>query len=63
MKKLIKELIVMMNNDTLLKSLLVSSIKKAKEINPDSITNPAQSLEQYYTFISKAESSMPWGII
>jgi phosphatidylserine decarboxylase len=56
-----KELIVMMNKDTLLKSLLVSSIQKAREINPDSVTNPAQSLEQYYAFVSKAESSMPWG--
>ncbi|MBY0433544.1 MAG: phosphatidylserine decarboxylase [Cyclobacteriaceae bacterium] len=56
-----KELMVMVNNDTLLKSLLVSSIQKAKEINPDSVTNPAQSLEQYYAFVSKAESSMPWG--
>lgn len=56
-----KELIVMVNNDTLLKSLLVSSIQKAKEINPDSVTNPSQSLEQYYAFVSKAESAMPWG--
>ncbi len=56
-----QELVVMVNQDTLLKSLLVSSIQKAREINPDSVTNPAQSLERYYAFVSKAESSMPWG--
>jgi hypothetical protein len=33
------------------KHLLVASIERAKQINPDRITNPAQSLEQYYEFI------------
>src|SRR3954470_21369512 len=55
-----KELIAMMNNDSHLKSLLVSSIQKAKEINPDTVYNPARSLEQYFVFVSKIERSMPW---
>ncbi len=58
-----KELIELVNNDTKLKSLLVSSIQKAKEINPDTVSNPAQSLVMYFAFISKVETSMPWTYI
>ncbi len=58
-----KELIAMINTDTLLKTLLVSSIQKAKEINPDTVSNPAQSLETYFNFVSKVETSMPWTYI
>jgi phosphatidylserine decarboxylase len=55
-----KELVAMVNNDPQLKSLLISSIQKAKEINPDTVYNPAQSLEKYFEFTSKMERSMPW---
>jgi len=58
-----KELIVMVNSDSVLKSLLVLSIQKAKEINPDTVSNPAQSLEKYFDFVSKVERSMPWTYI
>lgn len=55
-----KELVTMMNNDPHLKSLLVSSLQKAKEINPDTVSNPAQSLDTFFEFTSKMERSMPW---
>jgi len=58
-----KELIGMVNKDTLLKSLLVSSIQRAKEINSDTLSNPAQSLEKYFDFVSKVETSMPWAYL
>lgn len=58
-----KELIDMVNKDTTLKSLLVSSIQKAKEINSDTLSNPAQSLEKYFDFVSNVETSMPWAYI
>ena len=58
-----KELIDMVNKDAQLKSLLVSSIQRAKEINPDTLSNPAQSLEKYFNFLSKVETSMPWTYI
>lgn len=58
-----KELINMVSKDTLLKSLLVSSIQKAKELNPDTSSNPAQSLQMYFDFVSKVETSMPWAYI
>jgi phosphatidylserine decarboxylase len=43
--------------------MLESSIAQAKEINPDRGTNPAQNLEEYYAFVSWAESAMPWAIV
>ena len=61
--KATKELITLLDSDPHLKSLLVSSIAKAKEVNPDRNTNPAQNLEEYYEFITWAETTMPWAIV
>ncbi|MEL7146607.1 MAG: phosphatidylserine decarboxylase [Bacteroidota bacterium] len=58
-----KELITLLDKDPALKSMLESSIRKAKALNPDRNTNPAQSLEEYFEFVSWAETSMPWGLI
>jgi phosphatidylserine decarboxylase precursor len=41
------------------KGLLIASIEQAKQVNPDPNTNPAQSLDQYYDFVSWAERAMP----
>lgn len=57
------ELIEMVNTNPELTSMLVSSIEKAKQINPDRNTNPAQNLEEYYEFVSWAETSMPWALL
>lgn len=46
-------------SDPEFKRLLVAAIERSKQINPDPITNPAQSLEQYYEFISWAERALP----
>ena len=61
--KATKELITLLDSDPHLKSLLVSSLAKAKEVNPDRNTNPAQNLEEYYEFITWAETTMPWAIV
>ena len=61
--KATEELITLLENDPDLKSLLISSISKAKEINPDRSTNPVQNLEEYYEFVTWAETSMPWTLI
>ena len=42
-----------------LKHLLIASIERVKQVNPDRLTNPAQSLEQCYDFVSYAERSIP----
>ncbi|MDX1314213.1 MAG: phosphatidylserine decarboxylase [Eudoraea sp.] len=58
-----QELIALVESDPELKSLLVSSLEKAKQINPDRNTNPAQNLEEYYAFVSWAETAMPWALL
>lgn len=61
--KATKELITLLENSPKVKSMLESSIVKAKEINPDRNTNPAQNLEEYYDLITYAETAMPWALI
>lgn len=55
-----KELINMVSENPEIKALLISSIEKASKVNPDKQTNPAQSLEEYYDFVSWTENVMPW---
>ena len=57
------ELIKIVDKNPVLKALLVKSIEQAKAINPDKQTNPAQSLEEYYQFVTWAEKAMPWTLI
>ncbi|WP_445385809.1 phosphatidylserine decarboxylase [Robiginitalea sp. IMCC44478] len=58
-----KELITLVESKPELKAMLQSSIDQAKEINPNRDTNPAQTLEEYYEFITWAETTMPWAIV
>jgi phosphatidylserine decarboxylase precursor len=58
-----KELIAMVDSSPELKSMLQSSLAKAKEINPNRNTNPAQTLEEYYEFVTWTETTIPWAII
>ena len=58
-----KELISMVENDPELKAMLTTSIQKAYQINPDKNTNPVQNLEEYYNFVSWAETAMPWTLL
>lgn len=57
------ELQSLVNSNSELKTLLEKSIAKAKVENPDTATNPAQTLEQYYKFVDWATTSMPWSVI
>ncbi len=61
--KATKELVDLLEQDPDLKSMLISSLEKAKEINPDRNTNPAQSLEEYFEFLTWTETTMPWAIV
>lgn len=58
-----QELVTIIENDSQLKSLLQKAIDKGKEINPDKVTNPAQTIEEYYDFIQWAGTAMPWTVI
>ena len=56
-------LITIVEHNASFKAMLVESIERAKKINPDRETNPAQSLEEYYDFIDWAATAMPFNIL
>lgn len=56
------ELIAILDENPEVKTMLEKSIDKAKEINPDTATNPAQTLEEYYDYVDWAAKAMPWNI-
>jgi phosphatidylserine decarboxylase len=58
-----RQLITMVEHNSELKRMLIRSIEKAKNINPDKATNPAQTLQEYYSFIDWASKAMPWSIL
>ncbi|WP_455634680.1 phosphatidylserine decarboxylase [Parabacteroides sp.] len=58
-----QDLINLVDNDIRIKELLVEAIEKGKTINPDKATNPVQSLDEYYEFIDRSQTEMPWNII
>ncbi len=58
-----KELITLVESDSDVKSMLIASIEKAHQINPDRNTNPVQNLEEYYDFVSYCEKAMPWALL
>jgi phosphatidylserine decarboxylase precursor len=58
-----QQLVNMLDTNPELKGLLITSIEKAKQANPDTNTNPVQSLDKYFAFASRAETSVPWAII
>ena len=55
-----KELIQLVENNPEIKSMLISSLENARQINSDKTTNPAQNLDEYYDFVSYCETAMPW---
>lgn len=62
-KPITQQLITMVEHNSKLKTMLIHSIESAKKINPDEKTNPAQTLNQYYTFVDWATEAMPWSIL
>ena len=58
-----RELKRLLADDPVFKRLLVSSIERARQANPDPVTNPAQNLEQYVEFISWAERALPGDVL
>lgn len=57
-----KALMGILEENPEVRTLLEESIEKAREINPDKATNPAQTLEEYYDYIDWACTAMPWNI-
>src|SRR5512132_2117325 len=57
------QLITMVEHSAELKQLLIESIESARKQNPDRKMNPAQTLEEYYSFIDWAAKAMPWSVL
>lgn len=62
-EKITKELIKLLVDKPELEMMLVESLEKARSINPDPVTNPAQDLESYYTYIDSASKLIPQQIL
>lgn len=54
-----RQLIDMLSSDAVLKKALTESIAKAKELNPDRDTNPAQSLDEFIDFVEWSSTTLP----
>ena len=59
-EEITKEFISFLESDKYLKELVKKSLKKAKMINPDKNTNPAQSLRRLYEFLDWSAKCLPW---
>lgn len=56
-------LIELLKNNPEIKTLLETSIAKAKEINPDKKSNPVQSLQDYYSYLDSAVELIPMQVL
>ena len=57
------DLINILRENPELERLLIRSIEAAREINPDTNTNPAQSLHEYFAYLNWAVKAMPWNAL
>lgn len=57
-----KELMALLDADPSLKALLERSIAAAAAANPNTDTNPAQTLEEYFDFVDRVSTAMPWEV-
>ena len=62
-EKTTKKFIKFLEKDKNLKNLVIKSLQKAKAINPDKVTNPAQSLEDLYDFLDWSVKCLPWEVL
>jgi phosphatidylserine decarboxylase len=58
-----EDIIDLMKSNPEIKGMLQKSLKAAKKINPDKLSNPAQDLESYYTYIDTASQLIPQQIL
>lgn len=58
-----EQLITMVEHNLELKKMLIESIEQAHKINPDKVTNPVKTLDEYYSFVDWAAKAMPWSIM
>ena len=52
-----------LEDDPHLEALLAKSIALAAELNPDPVSNPVQSVEDFVAYTERAERSLPWDLV
>ncbi|MCF6176671.1 MAG: phosphatidylserine decarboxylase [Victivallaceae bacterium] len=62
-KPITQKLIKLVEQNPEIGNMLKTSLAKAKKINPDPKTNPAQSLSDYYDFIDRASELIPQDVL
>jgi len=62
-KPITRDLINLVEKNPDIKKMLTKSLAEAKKINPDPLTNPAQNLKDYYTYIDQAVELIPQQIL
>ncbi len=62
-KQITRELINLVGTNPEIRNMLEASIAEAIKINPNSKTNPVQSLSEYYDFIDRASELLPQEIL
>ncbi|MEJ2218394.1 MAG: hypothetical protein P8099_17460, partial [Gemmatimonadota bacterium] len=50
-------------NDPALEAMLAKSIALAAALNPDTVSNPVQSVDQFLAYTKRAETSLPWDLV
>ena len=58
--RITNELIELLEAKPELRSMLEHSLALARENNPDKATNPVQCLEDYFAFVDRSASALPW---
>ncbi len=58
-KPITQKLITLLEEKPSLKTLLESSLRESRKINPDLATNPAQNLQDYFDYIDEAAELIP----
>ena len=62
-KAITQDLINLIEKNPEIGNMLEASIAKAKEINPDTKTNPVQNLSDYYYFIDRTSELIPQDVL
>ncbi|MEJ2218666.1 MAG: hypothetical protein P8099_18925 [Gemmatimonadota bacterium] len=52
-----------LENDPALEAMLAKSIVLAAALNPDTVSNPVQSVDQFLAYTERAETSLPWNLV
>ena len=55
-------LIELLDADPALRAMLEHSIALASQVNPDPVTNPAQTLDRFLAYLDHAATALPWAI-